>query len=210
MTWSKRKPQEADETQELTDAQVAGPKAASGSLDSSIEGVHTTEGVDDTGPPAQSRGGTASGTSGPRVEAGDRSTLPALPEAVKDAAEAIDGTDLTDEEARTLAAELAEKVKVEADVTPKTPEQLASEAASHQVFECPRGHQQHGPMEVVATSKHTQQIIARSGPTCTACQVIDIGVRYPTYPVLENQNRAERRAYARMKKKRKAKKAGRR
>jgi hypothetical protein len=153
----------------------------------------------------------------PKVEAGDRTTLQQLPDAVTDAAGVLDATappetnaDLTDEEARALAAELADKVTVAADVLPKTPEQLASEAASHQVFECPQGHQQHGPMEVVATSKHTQQIIARSGPNCTACQVLDIGVRYPTYPVLENQNRAERRAYAKMKAKRKAKKRGKR
>lgn len=140
-----------------------------------------------------------------RVAESPEAFSPALPDVPVDVSAALDKLDeeqLTDDEARELAGELASKVKVDAQVSPLTPEQEADQELSLQVYECPQGHKQHGPMELVATSKHTGEVIAKSGPTCCACQVLDLGRRYPTFPVTESATRAERRKLAAVKRKR--------
>lgn len=80
-----------------------------------------------------------------------------------------------------LARLLVEQGKVKAEVREvEDPEARADEKKAIEVYRCPKGHEQHGPCEIVAKSKLTDQLIARSGPTCVVCQTLWFGKMFPT------------------------------
>lgn len=80
-----------------------------------------------------------------------------------------------------LARLLVEQGKVKAEVREvEDPEARADEKKAIEVYRCSKGHEQHGPCEIVAKSKLTDQLIARSGPTCVVCQTVWFGKMFPT------------------------------
>lgn len=102
--------------------------------------------------------------------------------------QAIDQGLITKEE---VAAELAKHIQVEAEETEASKQ---AHRESMYVHRCPKGHLQHGACELTATSNHTGQLIARSGPICLTCQLLWLGQKFPTTRVPFDGELAEQKA----------------